>query len=41
MPGPEAAIGANPYLYLVAERIARPEFGAGAPHEFAVFWRSK
>ena len=28
MPGLEAAIGANPYLYLVADRIARREFGA-------------
>jgi hypothetical protein len=28
MPGLEAAIGAHPYLYLVAERIARREFGA-------------
>ncbi|HUO29033.1 MAG TPA: hypothetical protein VMU80_07450 [Bryobacteraceae bacterium] len=29
MPGLEAAIGAHPYLYLVAERIARREFDAG------------
>lgn len=28
MPGLAAAIGANPYLYLVAERIAQREFGA-------------
>jgi hypothetical protein len=29
VPGLEAAIGANPYMYLVAERIARREFGPG------------
>ncbi len=29
MPGLAAAIGSNPYLFLVAEQIARREFGAG------------
>src|SRR5690348_8684158 len=28
MPGLEAVIGAHPYLYLVAERIAQRSFGA-------------
>src|SRR5262245_25721040 len=29
MPGLQAAIGANPYLFLVADRIAHREFGPG------------